>query len=167
MKNINISYRRAEQEDLTAIVSIYNSTISSRMVTADTSPVKVESRLVWFNNHNDMRPLWVVELDKTICAWVSYQDFYGRPAYQATAEVSIYLHENMRGRGMGAVLLENVLKECPSLKIENLLAFVFSHNEPSIRLFKKYGFEDWGHLPGVAELDGIKRDLVILGRKIV
>ncbi len=167
MNNLPIQIRNAKLDDLPKIVEIYNSTIASRMVTADTSPVEVESRKEWFHSHNEKRPLQVVESDNEICAWISYQNFYGRPAYQKTAEISIYLHQNTRGKGLGAILLEKAIKECPSLQIENLLAFIFSHNIPSVKLFEKFGFEQWGFLPGVAELDSIKRDLVIMGRRII
>lgn len=86
-----ITYRDASIEDLPVIVDIYNSTIPSRMVTADTKPVTVEERLAWFKEHNtSKRPLWVVEYEDEICGWVSLQSFYGRPAYNATAEISIY-----------------------------------------------------------------------------
>jgi Sortase and related acyltransferases len=153
MNNLPIQIRNAKLDDLPKIVEIYNSTIASRMVTADTSPVEVESRMEWFHQHNEKRPLQVVESDNEICAWISYQNFYGRPAYQKTAEVSIYLNQNTRGKGLGAILLDNAIKECPSLQIENLLAFIFSHNIPSVKLFEKFGFEQWGFLPGVAELD--------------
>jgi phosphinothricin acetyltransferase len=57
-----LSYRDASLTDLKTIVNIYNSTISSRMVTADTEPVSIKSRVGWFNEHKpDRRPLWVVE----------------------------------------------------------------------------------------------------------
>jgi L-amino acid N-acyltransferase YncA len=46
-----------------------------------------------------------------------------------------------------------------------LLGFVFAHNEPSLKLLKKFGFSEWGYLPQVANLDGIERDLVILGKR--
>jgi Acetyltransferase (GNAT) family. len=163
----NLTFRIAQIDDLSAIVDIYNSTIPGRMVTADTEPVSVQERLGWFNSHNnDRRPLWVVEDKGRICGWASLQDFYGRPAYNKTAEISIYLHEDYRGRGLGKKVLNKVIEECPRLGIDTLLAFVFAHNEPSVRLFEGCGFERWGFLPGVAELDGIKRDLIILGRKI-
>src|SRR5690348_12138576 len=83
----NLTIRDAEICDLSTIVEIYNSTIPSRMVTADTEPVTVESRERWFNEHSrSHRPLWVVEYQGQICAWLSFQSFYGRPAYNGTAE---------------------------------------------------------------------------------
>ncbi len=137
------------------------------MVTADPEPVSVEERLAWFNEHNpEKRPLWIVECRGETCGWVSFQSFYGKPAYKATAEISIYLHENYRGKGLGKKVLKKVIEECPRLEIDTLLAFIFGHNEPSLRLFFSLGFAQWGFLPEVAELDQIKRDLVILGKKI-
>ena len=163
----NISFRDATMEDLPIIVDIYNSTIPSRMVTADTEFVSINDRVEWFNVHTpDKRPLWVVEVEGEICGWISFQSFYGRPAYNGTAEVSIYFHESFRGKGLGKKALNKVIDECPKFEIENLLGFVFAHNKPSIKLFSSFEFEKWGHLPEVAKLDGIKRDLVIFGRRM-
>lgn len=163
----NIRFRNACIEDLPIIVDIYNSTVPSRMVTADTEFISINDRLDWFKEHNpNKRPLWVVEYEGKICGWVSFQSFYGRPAYNGTAEVSIYLHKDFRGKGLGKKTLNKVLEECPKFEIDTLLGFIFAHNEPSIRLFSSFGFERWAHLPEVAKLDGIKRDLVILGKRI-
>ncbi|AGK54162.1 GNAT family N-acetyltransferase [Bacillus sp. 1NLA3E] len=162
-----ITYRDASIEDLPIIVDIYNLTVPGRMVTADTEPVTINDRLDWFKEHNpSKRPLWVVEYEEKICGWVSLQSFYGRPAYDATAEISIYFHEDFRGKGLGKKALSKVIEECPKFEIDTLLGFIFAHNEPSIRLFSSFGFGKWAHLPEVAKLDGIKRDLVILGKKI-
>src|ERR1700761_4744338 len=91
---MSLSYRDATLDDLPAIVAIYNSTVPSRQVTADLEPVSVESRLGWFQAHGpEKRPLWVVEGEGRVIAWLSFSDFYGRPAYSHTAEVSIYLDE--------------------------------------------------------------------------
>jgi len=82
------SHRLARIDDLPAIVSIYNSTIPSRQVTADTEPVTVESRHGWFAEHTpEKRPLWVVEQAGQVTGWLSHSNFYGRPAYSGTAEL--------------------------------------------------------------------------------
>ncbi|MFD0617624.1 GNAT family N-acetyltransferase [Paenibacillus sp. GCM10027629] len=153
--------------DLDRIVEIYNSTIAGRMVTADLEPVTVESRMTWFDEHSpEFRPLWVLKQDGRIAAWLSFQSFYGRPAYNATAEISIYIAEEYRGQGIGNLLIQRAIEACPRLDIHTLLGFVFGHNEPSLALLRKFGFEAWGTLPRVANLDGIERDLVIVGRRI-
>jgi len=162
------NYRNATLSDLKAIVTIYNSTIASRMVTADTEPVSVESKIQWFEKHTpDKHPLWVIENeDDQIIGWISFQAFYGRPAYNGTAEISIYLDENQRGKGMGKKILAYSLNKCAGLGIKTILGFVFAHNEPSLKLFRYFGFEDWGNLPKVAVLDGEEKSLKILGKRI-
>jgi len=157
----------ATRDDLARIVEIYNATIPSRRATADTEPVSVDSRVKWFEDHNpDVRPLWVVEVEGNIAAWLSFSAFYGRPAYNKTAELSIYVHESFRNRGLGSYLLEQAITRAPSIKVDTLLGFIFGHNEPSLKLFEKFDFARWGELPKVATLDGIERDLVILGRRV-
>jgi L-amino acid N-acyltransferase YncA len=157
----------ASIHDLHRIVEIYNSTISGRIVTADLEPVTVESRVKWFEDHSPhFRPLWIMKVNDEIVAWFSFQSFYGRPAYNATAELSIYIAPEHRSKGFGAILLNKAIEECPRLKIKTLLGFVFGHNEPSLRLLRKFGFEQWGFFPEIAKLDEVERDLVILGRKV-
>lgn len=159
--------RLAVKSDLPAIVAIYNSTVSTRQSTADTVEVSVDSREEWFRQHTpDKRPLMVHEQDGRIIAWVSFQSFYGRPAYDHTAEISIYISPEHRGKGLGKALLGEALSMPPSLNIRTVVGFVFSHNEPSIRLLKSCGFESWGRLPNVAEMDGKEYSLSILGKRM-
>ncbi|TVQ47712.1 MAG: N-acetyltransferase family protein [Gloeocapsa sp. DLM2.Bin57] len=159
--------REATELDLPVIVEIYNASIPDRLATADLVPVTLESRLHWFQVHKSGdRPIWVLEIDGKIAGWLSFQSFYGRPAYRHTAEISIYVSPDWRRQGVGQELLTKAIMESPKLNITTLLAFVFAHNQPSLTLFKKQGFQQWGYLPGVAKLDAQIRDLVILGRKV-
>lgn len=159
--------RYATFADLPSIVEIYNSTIPSRMVTADTEPVTVDERREWFEKHSpEKRPIWVVESEGKIAGWMAFHSFYGRKAYDATAEISIYLHESARGKGIGSKLLERAEVLAKPLGIKTFLGYIFAHNEPSLKLFRKAGFTDWGKLPDIATLDGIERSLLILGKRI-
>ena len=161
------THRLARFEDLPAIVDIYNSTVASRQVTADTEPVSVESRHAWFAEHTpERRPLWVVEDEGKVIGWLSYSNFYGRPAYNGTAELSIYLHEDARGKGLGRYFLTEAIAFAPKIGVHTLLGFIFGHNTPSLKLFEAFGFERWAHFPRVATLDGIERDLDILGKRV-
>jgi phosphinothricin acetyltransferase len=162
-----LAVRDARERDLPRIVAIYNEAIPGRRATADTEPVTVDSRVAWFREHApERRPLWVVERSGVIVGWLSFQSFYGRPAYAATAEVSIYVSGTAQRGGIGRTLLARAIARAPSLGLEALVAFVFGHNEPSLALFERHGFARWGHLPRVARLDGVERDLVILGRRV-
>jgi phosphinothricin acetyltransferase len=162
-----LDFSIATYEDLPAIVKIYNSAIPGRSATADTEPVSVQDKEKWFNEHSpEFRPLWVLKHNNEVCAWLSFQSFYGRPAYNATCEVSLYVAEDFRGQRLGGYMLNKAINECPKLGIKTLVGFIFSHNEPSLRLVYSFGFDAWGHLPKVAELDGIERDLTIVGKRI-
>jgi L-amino acid N-acyltransferase YncA len=162
-----MTIRHANEADLPAIVAIYNAAIPSRTATADLEPVSVQSRLAWFQGRSPLhRPLWVVEVEGIVVGWLSFQSFYGRPAYNSTAEISIYITPSLQRCGLGRQLLAKAIQESPHLGLKTLLGFIFAHNQPSIQLFEFFGFQKWGHLPQVAELDGVERDLIIMGLKI-
>ena len=158
--------RHAKEADLAAIVNIYNQSIPSLMATADTQPVTIESKLNWYRDRALNRPLWVATDKEEIFGWLSFQNFYGRPAYVNTAEISIYVATKHHRRGVGGRLLEQAIAFSPQLQLTTLLGFVFAHNQPSINLFTNYRFTQWGLLPDVAILDGHKRSLLILGLSV-
>ncbi|QSJ19841.1 N-acetyltransferase [Nostoc sp. UHCC 0702] len=162
-----MTIRHATETDLPTIVAIYNAAVPSRMATADLEPVSVESRRAWFHGRSpSQRPLWVIEVEGVIAGWLSFQSFYGRPAYSTTAEISIYIAPAFHRRSLGRQLLTQAIHESPRLGIKTLVCFIFAHNHPSLKLFETFGFQSWGHLPGVAELDGVERDLIIMGLRI-
>lgn len=162
---MTVTFDYATHADLPTIVHIYNEIIPSRLATADLEPISVASREDWFASFDPAtRPLWVMKDDDRIAGWVSLESFYGRPAYHQTAEVSIYIDEDYCHQGLGQRSLDHVFDQLPKLGLQNIVAFIFSHNVPSQGLFKKNGFEIWGHLPEVAEMDGQLRSLDILGR---
>lgn len=159
--------RHARETDLRAIVAIYNAAVPSRMATADLEPVSVESRLAWFKGRvPSQRPLWIIETEDVIAGWLSFQSFYGRPAYHSTAEISIYISPAFQGCGLGKQLLRKAIHESPNLGLKTLVSFIFAHNQPSLGLFTSFGFQLWGHLPRIADLDGEEKDLMIMGLRV-
>lgn len=164
--HMSIKMRHATLEDLPRIVEIYNSTIESRLVTADTEPVTVESRTEWFLNHSEKRPIFLFLKNNEIAGWLSFETFYGRPAYGKTVEISLYLDSDYRGIGLGEYVVTEMKRIAQTLDIETLLAFTFSHNTRALKLFMKHGFIKYGVLPDVAIMDGNHYSLTILGCKI-
>jgi L-amino acid N-acyltransferase YncA len=159
--------RDAIEADLSAIIDIYNVAIATRMSTAQLEPVTVESRRRWLSEHSpDRHPFWVTEIDGQIAGWLTIKSFLPRCAYSGTAELSVYVSEKFRRRGVARTLLEEAIARAPSLEITAMVGLIFAHNEPSLRLFRQLGFERWGLLPRVAQLDGIERDLTIVGRHV-
>lgn len=160
--------RPATADDLEAIVAIYNASIPGRLATADLAPVTIEQRTPWLLQRDPARrPVWVaVTAPGEVVGWASLGDFYGRPAYAATAESAVYVAPSAAGRGVGRALLDHLLAAAPGCGVTTVLAFIFGHNEPSLRLFRSRGFEAWGLLPAVADLDGTPADLALLGRRV-
>lgn len=161
------SIRLAEPRDLPALVAIYNAAIPGRMATAETEPVTVGQREEWFASFDPAsRPLWILETQDGVVAWLSLRSFYGRPAYRHTVEIGIYVAPGHQRQGHAGRLLSHAISEAPRLGIKTVLAFLFAHNEASVALFARHGFAGWGKLPRVAELDGVERDLLIMGRRV-
>ena len=159
--------RDARASDLESIVGIYNAAIPGRLATADTEPVSVESRRQWLHEHDPARhPLWVLERDGRVVAWLSVGAFYGRPAYAATAELSVYVDPAAQRTGAATSLMEHALTRASGLGLATLLGFIFAHNTRSVALFRRFGFQQWAHLPRVAVLDGVDRDLLIFGKRL-
>ena len=160
-----IEFVPATIEDLPFIVQVYNQTIPSRMATGDVEPVSVEDRTPWFKSHNQQtRPLLVIKVDNQQAGWVSLNDFYDRDSYRKLAEVSIYIHPDFRGQHVGSQTLDYLDQHVTDYDIDSVVSLIFGHNQPSLRLFKSHGYEQWGLLPKIAEMDGNKYDLVILGK---
>ena len=159
--------RDAVTTDLPTIVEIYNHSIPTRIATADLQSVSIASRQQWFEEHElDNLPLWVMEVEGIIAGWLSFQRFNRRQAYDKTAELSIYISPDYRRCGVGKKLLQEAILKSPQLGIKTLIALIFAHNHPSLALFSKHGFQQWGLLPQVAELDGMEKDLVIMGLRV-
>lgn len=159
--------RNAVENDLGAVVAIYNEAVPGRTATADTIEVTVEDRREWFRKHDPARyPLIVAEEHGRVVGWAGLQPFHYRPAYARTAEVSLYVSGACHRRGIGRALLGEILSRAPALGIDAVVALIFSHNAPSLRLFLSKGFVEWGLLPDVATLDGVSCSLSILGTRV-
>jgi phosphinothricin acetyltransferase len=159
--------RDAIESDLPAIIEIYNAAIATRVSTAQLEPVTVESRRRWLTEHPpDTHPFWVLEMDGQVAGWLTFKSFLPRCAYRGTAELSVYVSEKFRRRGVARTLLEEAVMRAPSLQINALVGLIFAHNDASLKLFERFGFERWGLLPRIARLDGIERDLAIMGRHV-
>jgi L-amino acid N-acyltransferase YncA len=162
-----VKIRNAREADLPVIIQIYNAAIATRIATTQLEPVTIEDRRDWLEQHSpDRHPFWVLEIDREIAGWLTLKPFLPRCAYRGTAEVSVYVHESFRRRGVGRRLLQEAINRAPSLQISAMIGLIFTHNGPSLKLFEQRGFEKWGLLPGIARLDDDERDLTILGRHV-
>ncbi len=165
---MDLLIRYATEADLPAIVDIYNQSIPGGWSTADTRPVTVADRAGWFGGFDPARrPIWVAEVGGRVIATTYLSSFYaGRPAYDATAEVSTYIATAYHRRGIGRRLKRWVIEQCPGLGVTTLLSMHFDHNEATRRINEEFGFHQVGHLTEVAVVQGHKRGLVISALRI-
>lgn len=163
-----MNIRIANEHDLSQIVEIYNQAVAQKGATADLSPVSAESRLDWFVDHKPSAyPIWVAEQSDCVLGWCSLSAYRpGRMALRKTAEISYYVHEDHRRKGVASALIQHAIEQCPALKIRNLFSLLLDVNEPSVRILEKFGFAKWGHMPDVAEFDGKTYGHLIYGRKV-
>jgi phosphinothricin acetyltransferase len=166
------THRDAVEADLPRVVEIYNCAVATRTCSCDLEPTTVEARRPSFLAHtSNHRPFWVAE-DSThpefgVAGYLGFFHFMNeRPGYFITADLAIYLHPQYQGRGLGTYLIEQAIERAPAVGIETLTATIFASNESSIALFRKMGFERWGFMPRVARLEGVEKDLVLVGRRL-
>ena len=163
-----MNIRTATFDDIEMIVDIYNQAIAAGQRTADITPVSTEDRKKWFEDHSpDKYPILVAFEDNLIVGYLTISPYRpGRIALRHTAEVSYYIHFEHHRQGIASKLLHHAIDICPSLQIKTLFAILLDSNQGSIRLLEKFGFEKWGHLPRVAEFDGIEAGHLYYGLRI-
>ncbi len=159
--------RHATLEDLPEIIKIYNEAIKDGISTADSKTVSVEDKIEWFKAHDALHPILVKEYHGRIIAWISLQPFYANfLAYAHSARINIYIDKNFQGKKLGQQFLCEAIEQAKNYEIKTLLALIFSENTPSLKLFKKLGFKEWGNLNRIATIEGMDKDLLILGHRI-
>jgi phosphinothricin acetyltransferase len=157
MKIEDIQIRTAVKDDLKSIDEIYNQAIQNKFSTAHTSPFTVEERMQWFAEHASTEyPIYAAMIEKKVVGWISVSPYRsGRMALRFTKEISYYVHNDFKNRGVASQLLQFVLSNATLQKTKTFIAIVLDRNEASINLLKKFQFEQWGYLPRVAEFEGV------------
>jgi L-amino acid N-acyltransferase YncA len=161
-----VQIRLAEPDDLEAIVDIINAYIPMRTATAYLWPLTIDKAQHWFTSHDIRHPIWVADDGGEVVAWLSITAWSEREAYDATAELSVYVRAESLRRGVGSQLVAHAIDTAPSLGIDMLIAGAFSDNESSIALFERFAFERCAHFRGIATLDGVRRDVTFLQRAL-
>lgn len=163
-----MNIRVACKEDLGAIHLIYNQAVDERFCTAHTNKVSRAYMLSWFEGHDpSLYPVFVAEEGGEILGWVSLGPYRGdREALRHVAEVSYYVHRACREKGIGSLLLGHAIGEAPSRGISVLVAILLNKNPASTGILKKFGFVQWGCMPGIALIGEEETDHLYYGRKL-
>lgn len=165
---MGMEIRKACEEDLAGINTIYNQAVRQRFCTAHLSPVDMEYRRKWFIGHDpDRYPVFVKHQNDRILGWISLGPYRrGREALAHVAEVSYYVDEEYRGLGICSALLEYVIGTAPQYGLSILLAILLDKNPASIGMLEKFGFSRWGAMPGIAKIGDETSDHLFYGLKL-
>jgi phosphinothricin acetyltransferase len=157
-----LTIRDAVQEDLEPITEIYNDAIRKTVATFDTVPKSIDEQRAWFAAHGAKYPLVVAELDRRIVGWASLSRWSGRCAYADTAELSIYVREAYRGRGIGKTLMHAVIHEGKTGGLHTIIARITEGNEVSVHLHESCGFNHIGTMREVGRKFGKRLDVHLM-----
>ena len=155
--------RDATPTDLPAISAIYDEQVMHGTATFDTEPKTSAERLAWFEEHPRNRyPVIVAEESGEVLGWARLQPWSARCAYARSAENSVYVCKDARGRGVGRALLSALLERARAAGIAVILARVADGNPASLRLHARAGFRPVGTMRRVGEKFGRILDVTLL-----
>jgi len=158
-----ISIRKMTTEDLNQVIEIYSQGIKTKIATFQTEAPDVET---WDKSHLPEGRLVAVDDKNNLTGWVALTPVSSRCVYRGVAEVSVYVAEAARGKGVGSLLLDEIIKESEKMGIWTLQSGIFEINEASIALHKKSGFRLVGTREKIAQdRDGIWRNTVLMERR--
>jgi phosphinothricin acetyltransferase len=157
-----LTTREAVLGDLTPITEIYNDAILNTVATFDTEPKRTEEQRRWFAEHGAQYPLVVAELDGRIVGWAALSRWSDRCAYADTAELSIYVREDHRGRGIGTTLMRAVIHAGRTRGLHTIIARIADGNAISVRLHESFGFSHIGTMREVGRKFGKRLDVHLM-----
>lgn len=155
--------RNAEESDYPSIAKIYKQGIDTGLATFESS---IPDWKEWDNSHHKFARLVAEDKGNTL-GWAALAPVSGRCAYDGVAELSIYVHEAARGKGVGSLLMDRLIIESEENNIWTLHSNVFGENEQSIRLHLNCGFRIVGTKEKIAQLNGKWHDNVLLERRSI
>lgn len=154
--------RPANPEDLDSITQVYNEAVQKTVATFDTEPKTLQEQRAWFEYHGLKHPIFVAELDGVVTGWASLSKWSDRWAYSDTAEISLYVKEEFRGRGMGRKLLEAIVRQGEKVGLHTIIARIAEGNRVSIHLHELLGFEHIGIMREVGRKFGRLLDVYLM-----
>jgi len=161
---MSVNFRMAQISDQAAIIAIYNQAVATKGSTADLTPVTVAQRQAWFASFTPQHfPLWVIESDGACAGFVGLEPYSDRAVYRNTAEIAVYLDGQHQGQHLGTLAIDWGAEQAPQLGVTTVISRIFGHNQASRHLFEKAGYEHWGHLPAIADMQGFAADLEVYG----
>lgn len=160
--DINLKFRPLVESDWPSVSEIYRLGLETRLATFETN---VPTWGDWDSSHLETCRI-IAEVENRVAGWAVLSPVSKRKVYEGVAEVTIYIHPDFSGRGIGSALINELIIQSESEGFWTLQSSVFTENIASIRLHLKHGFREVGYREKIAQLDGEWRNTVILERRV-
>jgi L-amino acid N-acyltransferase len=141
--------RKANKNDLRDIMSIMNYYIEHSTTTFDLFPKKKEEVEQWYEQFQTTYPLLIAEKDNQIIGYTCLTPYKLKEAYKQTVELSIYVANGTKGRGVGMALMTAIIAEAQKRNYHTILSLITTENVGSSIFHEKFGFEKVGQLKEV------------------
>jgi phosphinothricin acetyltransferase len=158
--------RLARQEDAEAIRAIYNVEVMGSTVTFDLKPRTALEQRSWIARHQGAHPAVVAVEGASVVGFGSLSPFRDRAAYATTVEDSLYVDDAWRGKGVGRILLDELLALAVARGFHTVIARISGDNEPSIALHQACGFAMVGVEREVGRKFGRWIDVAVMQRML-
>ncbi|WP_420445490.1 GNAT family N-acetyltransferase [Candidatus Poriferisodalis sp.] len=141
--------RLATMADADAIAEIYNREVTEGTATFDMLPRTTAEQAAWMRDHSGAYPCIVAVPDTTddtttgdtVLGWACLSPYRTRPAYSTSVEDSIYVHRDHQGRGVGGLLLGNLVALADEHGFHAIFARIADAGAASVTLHAKHDFE--------------------------
>jgi len=134
-----------ERRDADALRAIYNIEVLESTVTFDLRPRSLAEQLAWIDEHSGGHPAIVaVDGADEVVGFASLTPYRPRPAYATTVEDSVYVRRDLRGHGVGRLLLGELVQRARDHGFHSVIARIVGDHDASIALHRACGFEQVG-----------------------
>lgn len=149
-----VNIRIAVEPDLSGILLAYNQGIEDRIATLETEPKTEDYMQEWLKNRKDRYTVLVAEIDGVLTGWASINPYSTRRAYDGVGELSVYIHRDYRGKGIGGLLLRELERIGKENGFYKFVLFTFPFNGLGQGLYRKSGYREVGVFQNQGVLDG-------------
>ncbi|MVT66272.1 GNAT family N-acetyltransferase [Bradyrhizobium pachyrhizi] len=157
--------RPATEQDIPAITAIFNEAVANSNAIWTEKQDSDAERLAWMTARQALGyPVLVAVEGATVLGYGTFGDFRAFPGYRYSVEQSVYVHADHRGRGLGRIIVDELIAVATALGKHVMIAGIDGGNPASLRLHAQAGFVEVARMPEVGRKFGRWLDLVFMQR---